>query len=93
MTQLTKREEKALRYLGLAMRERHLSPTHRELCEYMGYRSTNAVSELINSLEAKQMIKRSLLMSRAIVLTESGWEYVGIPKGACPFCFGKEKHA
>lgn len=74
---LTARQKQGLDFIKQFVSNHGYPPTHREICEAMGYgeNSTNAVSDLLKSLKNKGMVDWQPMKSRTLQVTMSGWQY------------------
>lgn len=63
---LTDRQAEILAFINASIVVRGLPPALREICERFGYRSTNAASDHLATLEAKGYIAREKLISRGL---------------------------
>lgn len=72
MTDLTARQAELLRFLVAFIEARGFPPTHREICEAMGFRSTHSASEALGVLQRKGRIQREPGKGRAIRIVEVG---------------------
>lgn len=63
----------------LMLLNRPLPPTHRELGQLMGIKSTNGIACHLRSLERHGWITRSPLASRGNMLTPAGLAIIGAP--------------
>jgi len=71
----TKAQARVLTAILDHMMQRGGSPTLRELGALVGVRSTNGVTEHLVRLESRGLISRSPMVSRAVVITDSGWAW------------------
>jgi repressor LexA len=71
---LTERQQLILDYISTSIKERGYPPTLREICKFMGIRSTNGVSDHLRALKRKGYLERTRLKSRAMTLTKPNKE-------------------
>lgn len=64
---VTENERKVFEFIKSELEEGY-PPTVREICEYMGYKSTSSAFRVINNLEQKGLIQKSKGQNRAIKL-------------------------
>ncbi len=71
MKQATERQMRVLRYVEEFQRAHGYAPTIREMCEALGIRSTNGITDHLAALERKGYIRRDQDKSRTIVVLRS----------------------
>lgn len=76
--EMTPSQERFLRFIEETTRSEGTPPTVREIMAKFGFRSTNAVVDMANRLEAAGLLRSRLRQkSRAFVLTDAGPSAVG----------------
>jgi repressor LexA len=75
---LTPPQARVLRFIQDSTAKRGFPPTVREIARDMGYRSTNAVADVLVALERKGKLKTSTQKARGISVPRS-----------CPHCGGQ----
>lgn len=70
MHELTGQQTRVLNFLRDQISTRGYAPTLREIGDHMSIRSTNGVNDHLRALERKGFIRREMMKSRAIVLTD-----------------------
>lgn len=76
--ELTSRQREVLACLQSELEKNHYAPTVREIGEQVGFSSTSSVKYQLDALESKGYIVRNAGRSRTILLTEKGYEALGI---------------
>lgn len=74
MSRPTTRQRDILIFIREQMDQTGYPPTIREICTAMDIKSTNGVNDHLKALERKGLISRESGKSRAMLLTELGWE-------------------
>ncbi len=77
---ITARQQQVLDFIRDHLAVRGYPPSIREICERLGFKSTNGARNALMSLERKGEIRRSPALSRGIVLT--GSQTKALPFGA-----------
>ncbi len=67
---LTERQKEILGFIRETLRERGVSPTHREICERFGYSSYGTAHKHLKLLEQKGYLRRHWNQKRGVELTE-----------------------
>jgi repressor LexA len=67
---LTDRQAEAVEWLRTFHAEHGFSPSMRELCVGIGWKSTRSAEDMLETLERKGAIKRERGRARAIVITK-----------------------
>jgi repressor LexA len=78
------RQIEALVFIATYMAERGYPPTVREISDSMGIASTNGAAEHVDRLERKGLLRRAPLVSRGLVITESGRAFIAALPGPAP---------
>jgi repressor LexA len=78
----TARQADVLRLIAASVRDRGFAPALRELGDAMGLISTNGVSQHVDALVQKGLLTRAPMLSRSLVLTESGRAFIEASTGA-----------
>lgn len=84
MQKLTKRQQEMLRYIQSHMQEKGTWPSFREIQEFFGFKSTNAVMGHLKALERKGCLTRVPGQARTFRITTDGFEEDLLPEGAVP---------
>lgn len=74
MSNITPRQLEVLKAIRTQMETGGYPPTIRELGDILNIRSTNGVNDHLKTLSAKGFIERTSSKSRALTITESGYE-------------------
>ena len=77
MRPVTKHQLDILRCIADWIDEHGWPPTLREICDQVGSKSTNAVSDTISALDRKGCLERKFGMARAIRVTAAGRQLLG----------------
>lgn len=80
MGELSKKEEKVLRFIVEFRKKNGFSPNIREIGDATGISSTSVVSYDVGRLEEKGMVTRHSTLSRSIVPTSRGVVYAEMKK-------------
>jgi repressor LexA len=76
MEPLTKKQEKAFLFIRTTTETRFSTPTLRELCEYMGYKSIGSAQDVVATLRRKgYLIQKDTHKARALHITPEGKKY------------------
>lgn len=67
---LTERQREILEFIRATLRDRGVSPTHREICERFGYSSYGTAHKHLKLLEQKGYLRRHWNQKRGVELTE-----------------------
>lgn len=96
----TERQLQVVRFIASHLNERGFPPSIREICAAMGFKSTNAASDVLGVLERKALVVRRVLgQSRGVALTDAAWNLLGSnrPKDthtpACTVCSKPARYA
>lgn len=76
--ELTSKQEKILSFITHHIEDRGYPPTFREIGQFFGMASTNAVKKFINILEEKGYIRRSARSARALEVIDNTRRQKGI---------------
>ncbi|MCB9366614.1 MAG: transcriptional repressor LexA [Calditrichaeota bacterium] len=77
--QLTEKQQRALKFIQLEIRDKGRPPTLREIGGEIGVSSTNGVRYVLDALVRKGFLERSPMLSRGIELTERSMIHAGAP--------------
>jgi len=78
MEELTKRQQRFLKYIKTYMYKHKRPPSHKDIMIRFKFKSPNAVTYYLNILVKKKYIKMEKGISRSIVITDR--------TGICPYC-------
>ncbi len=70
MEPLTERQEQVLDFIRSCIKEKHLPPTVREMCDHFGFAGPNATVGHLKALVRKGYIQREFNRARGITLIE-----------------------
>ncbi len=76
---LTDREEKILHYMKTETKKKGYPPTVREMCQFLGIKSTSTAHKDLESLERKGLIRKDPSKPRAIEILEQPEDAAGYP--------------
>lgn len=82
MKEMTERQLQVLGCIARSIRETGYPPTIREIGTALDIKSTNGVNDHLKALERKGYISRDDAKSRAVSLTMTGWEALGLDVNA-----------
>jgi repressor LexA len=71
-----------LRLVAASIREQGYPPTLRELADRLGFISVNGAGDHIHALVRRGLLTRAPMLSRSLVLTESGRAFIEASTGA-----------
>ena len=69
---LTERQRQILDFIGECIKQRGVSPTHREICDRFGYSSYGTVNKHLRLLEEKGFLRRHWNQKRGVELVGEG---------------------
>ena len=81
MSELTKKQDQAFNFIRRTIEVENSSPTLRELCDFMGYRSIGSAQDMVAILRRKEFLTNpSAQRARGFVMTEKGRWYDRSPE-------------